>query len=159
MTMHIPDTHSLEPLPLMIYMPCGYEPWRPFESDYFAGQKDAYRKEKSTITEMLINQVEEKLIPGLKSMIEVKESATPLTNTRYTKNPEGAICGYEWSMDNSFMNRIKNTTPFQGLFLASAWGNAGGSYILTMDSGFKASQAVIMDWKKPGRELKIVVAY
>jgi len=79
-------------------MPCGYEPWRPFESDYFAGQKDAYRKEKSTITEMLINQVEEKLIPGLKSMIEVKESATPLTN-------------------------------------------------------------VIMDWKKPGRELKIVVAY
>jgi len=133
---------------ITIYMPCGYEPWRPFESDYFAGQKDAYRKKKSAITEMLIDQVEESLIPGLKSMIEVKESATPLTNVRYTKNPEGAICGYEWSMDNSFMNRIENTTPFKGLFLASAWGNAGGSYMLTMDSGFKAYQAVARDWGK-----------
>ena len=135
---------------ISIYMPCGYDPWRPFESDYFAGQKDAYRKKKSAITETLIDQVEKNLIPGLKSMIEVKESATPLTNIRYTKNPEGAICGYEWSMDNSFMTRIENTTPFKGLFLSSAWGNGGGSYILTMDSGYKAYQAVVRDWQKKG---------
>jgi len=114
---------------ITIYMPSGYEPWRSFEIDYLAGRKDAYVKEKTRITEELIEQVEKLVIPGLRSMIEVKEAATPLTNLRYTKNPEGAICGYEWSMNNSFMNRIKNTAPFQGLYLASAWSNPGGAYI------------------------------
>ncbi len=79
-------------------------------------------------------------------MIEVKEAATPLTNLRYTKNPEGAIYGYEQSLDNSFMNRIKNTTPFNGLYLASAWGGGGGGYQPCLESGLKAFKAVIKDW-------------
>jgi len=133
---------------ITIYMPSGYEPWRSFETDYLAGRKDAYVKEKTRITEELIEQVEKLVIPGLRSMIEVKEAATPLTNLRYTKNPEGAICGYEWSMNNSFMNRIKNTTPFQGLYLASAWSNPGGAYISTLDSGFSAYKALVKDWGK-----------
>jgi len=132
---------------ITIYMPSGYESWRRFESDYFAGRKDAYIKEKTRITEELIDEVEKLVIPDLRSMIEVKEAATPLTNLRYTKNPEGAICGYEWSMNNAFMNRIENTTPFKGLYLASAWSNPGGAYILTLDSGFRAYKALAKDWR------------
>lgn len=94
----------------------GYEPWRRFEADYFAGRKQAYQEEKERITEELINLAEKWVISGLRSMIEVKEAATPLTNLRYTKNPAGAIYGYEQSLDNAYMNRIKNTTPFKGLY-------------------------------------------
>ncbi|MCK4723540.1 MAG: NAD(P)/FAD-dependent oxidoreductase, partial [Dehalococcoidia bacterium] len=36
----------------------GYEPWRRFEADYFAGRKQAYREEKERITEELINLAE-----------------------------------------------------------------------------------------------------
>ncbi len=129
-----------------VMMLSGYEPWRHFEADYLAGRKEAYLKEKERITEELIEQAEKLVIPGLRSMIEVREAATPLTNLRYTKNPEGAIYGYEQSLDNSFMNRIKNTTPFKGLYLASAWGGDGGGYQPCLESGLKAFKAVIKDW-------------
>lgn len=125
----------------------GYEPWKRFEADYFAGRKQAYQKEKERITEELIDQAEKLVIPGLRSMIEVKEAATPLTNLRYTKNPEGAIYGYEQSLENSYMNRIKTTTPFKGLYLASAWGGLGGGYHPCMESGLNAFRAFIKGWR------------
>ena len=103
-----------------ILMQCGYRPWKRFEADYFAGKKEAYRKEKDRIAQILIERAESKVIPGLKSMIEVMDAATPLTHRRYTKNPEGAVLGYEHSMDNYWIYRNKNRTPIKGLYLASA---------------------------------------
>jgi len=131
-----------------IYMPCGFTPWKPFEADYFAGRKEAYRKEKDRITQILIERADARVIPGLRSMIEVVDAATPLTNMRYTKNPEGAIVGYEWSMNNSFMNRIKNRTPINGLYLTSAWGNIGGGYLPLMVGAQITFKALMEDWKK-----------
>ncbi|MFC1825747.1 phytoene desaturase family protein, partial [Thermodesulfobacteriota bacterium] len=113
----------------------GYEPWRRFESDYRAGRKEAYIKEKERWTDVLIRRVEREIIPGLSSMIEVKETATPLTNWRFTGNSEGAIYGFQPSMDNAFMNRIDNRTPIKGLYLASAWGNPGGGYAGVLRGG------------------------
>ena len=129
-----------------VMMLSGYEPWRRFEVDYLAGRKEAYREEKNRITEELIDQAERLVIPGLRSMIEVKVAATPLTNKRYTKNPEGAIYGYEQSLDNAYMNRIKSSTPFKGLYLASAWGGGGGGYQPCLGSGLKAFKAFLKDW-------------
>lgn len=113
---------------LTIMLLSGYEPWRKFEKDYWAGNKKDYQREKMRIAQTLIRRIEEKAIPGLSSMIRVMEVATPLTNITYTKNPESAIYGYPPSMDNAFINRIKNTTPIEGLYLSSGWGNFSGSY-------------------------------
>lgn len=98
---------------LVLLFLCGYEPWRKVEADYRTGHKDAYYKEKQRWTEILICRADEKVVPALSSMIEVKEAATLLTNWRYTRNLEGAIYGFEQSMDNSFMKRIDNRTPYQ----------------------------------------------
>ena len=111
---------------LTLTMASGYGPWRKFESNYFAGRKEAYRKEKDRIVNILIERAEAKVIPGLRSMIEAMDAATPLTLLRYTKNPEGAAVGYEATFDNSGLTRIKNRTPIKGLYLANAWGNPGG---------------------------------
>jgi prolycopene isomerase len=129
-------------------MGCGYDPWKKFEEDYFAGRKETYRKEKDRITQILIDRAESRVIPGLRSMIEVVDAATPLTNVRYTKNPHGAIVGYEASLDNSGFNRIKNRTPVKGLYLASAWGNPGGGYILAVRGGQSAFKDLTVDWAK-----------
>ena len=131
---------------LMFFIPCGYEPWRRFEADYRAGRKDAYYKEKDRWTEILIRRAEEKVVPGLSSMIEVKEAATPLTNWRYTRNTEGAIYGFEQSMGNAFMKRIGNQTPIKGLYLASAWGNPGGGYSGVLRGGEVTFQKMMEDW-------------
>jgi prolycopene isomerase len=123
----------------------GYEPWRPFEADYFAGRKEAYLKKKEQIARTLIAEAEKLVIPGLSSMIEVMDAATPLTNLRYTKNPEGAIYGYEQSVANSFMTRLGNRTPFKGLYLASAWCHPGGGVEPCLHSGVEAFRALVKD--------------
>ena len=124
---------------------CGYQPWQRFESDYKAGRKADYNKEKERWTRILMKKVEEKAIPGLSSMVEVREAATPLTNWHYTRNPGGAIYGFDCSVDNSFMNRKKNRTPVKGLYLASAWGNSGPGYAPGLKGGERTFEQVLED--------------
>lgn len=131
---------------LMLLFLCGYEPWRKFEADYRAGHKETYNKEKERWTNILIRRAEKHVIPRLSSMIEVKEAATPLTNWRYTRNPEGAIYGFEQSMNNAYMNRIKNHTPVKGLYLASAWGSPGGGFVGALRGGESAFEKIMEDW-------------
>lgn len=126
----------------------GYEPWRKFEADYREGRKEAYDKEKERWTNILIRRAEKEVIPGLSSMIEVKESATPLTNWYFTRNTEGAIYGFEQAMNNSYMTRIDNRTPVKGLYLASAWGNPGGGYTAVLRSGQITFGKLMEDWKE-----------
>ncbi len=128
----------------------GYEPWRKFEADYRLGRKEAYNREKARWTDILIRRAEE-VIPGLSTMIEVKDSATPLTNWYFTRNTEGAIYGFEQAMNNAYMNRIDNRTPVKGLYLASAWGNPGGGYTAVLRSGQITFGKMMEDW---GADLK-----
>jgi prolycopene isomerase len=125
---------------------CGYAPWKRFETDYKNGNKTAYNLEKKRWADILIQRAEQALIPGLTAMIEVKESATPLTNWQFTGNPQGAIYGFEQSMDNAYMNRIGNRTPVKGLYLASAWGNPGGGYTGTLRAGAQTFKKIMTDW-------------
>jgi phytoene dehydrogenase-like protein len=125
----------------------GYEPWRKFETDYRAGHKQAYNKEKERWADILIRRTEKEIIPGLSSMIEMKESATPLTCWYFTRNTEGSIYGFEQAMSNAYMNRIDNRTPVKGLYLASAWGNPGGGYAGALKSGQITFGKIMEDWK------------
>lgn len=120
---------------LMIMALCGYGPWQRFEADYRAGRKADYRVQKRQWAQTLVRRAQKDLLPGLESMIEVREAATPLTNWRYTGNTHGAIYGFEQSMENAFMNRIDNRTPIPGLYLAGAWGNPGGGFAGALRSG------------------------
>jgi len=131
---------------LMLLCLSGYEPWRRFEADYNAGNKADYEKEKARWTDILLRRAEKEVIPGLSSMIEVKDTATPLTNWRFTRNLEGAIYGFEQAMDNAFMNRIDNRTPVKGLYLASAWGNPGGGFAGVLRAGEQAFEKIMEDW-------------
>jgi len=131
---------------LMLLCLSGYEPWRRFEKDYQDGNKTHYDREKTRWMDVLIRRAEKEVIPGLSSMIEVREAATPLTNWRFTRNPEGAIYGFEQSMDNAFMNRIDNRTPVKGLYLASAWGNPGGGFGGVLRAGEQAFEKIMEDW-------------
>lgn len=131
---------------LMLLSLCGYEPWRKFEADYRSGRKSAYNREKRRWTNILIRRAEKEVVPELSSMIEVQEAATPLTNWRYTRNTEGAIYGFEQSMDNAYMNRISNRTPIKGLYLASAWGEPGGGYAGVLRGGQQTFEKMMEDW-------------
>jgi phytoene dehydrogenase-like protein len=125
----------------------GYEPWKKFEADYFAGKKDAYRKEKERIADILIKAVEEKVLPGLSKAIEVKEIGSPLTHLRYTGNYRGAIYGWDQTVDNSGPNRLPHKTPIKNLFLAGAWTDPGHGYGAVIPSGLACFAAIMKEWE------------
>jgi phytoene dehydrogenase-like protein len=133
---------------LTIVFTCGFEPWKAFEQDYWADRKTEYLAKKNQIAQTIIRRVERELLPGLSDMIAVQEAATPLTNRRYTLNTNGAIYGFEQSLDNAFMNRISNRLPVKGLYLAGAWGEPGGGYSGVLISGKKTFGMLMEDWGK-----------
>ncbi len=126
----------------------GYEPWKKFEADYFAGKKDDYRAEKERLADILIKKVEEKLLPGLSKTIEVKEIGTPLTNVRYTLNYRGAAYGFDQTLDNSMPKRLPQNTPIRNLYLAGAWTQPGHGYGTVIYSGLQCFGEIMREWQK-----------
>ena len=124
----------------------GYDHWKKFEQDYFAGNKDGYRKEKERLADILIDKVEKTLLPGLSSAIEVKEIGTPLTNVRYTSNYHGAIYGLDQTVDNSGPSRLGHDTPIDNLYLAGAWTKPGHGYGSVLSSGIECFGEIMKKW-------------
>ncbi len=88
-------------------------------------QNPRYLQIKQQVADALIACADAAL-PGLADAIEFREASTPLTKFRYTRNPRGAIEGYENSPENSGLGRLPQETPIRNLFLAGAWTNSGG---------------------------------
>jgi all-trans-retinol 13,14-reductase len=126
----------------------GYDHWQQYEDDYWQGHKKAYREEKERMADILIDQVEKTLLPGLRKAIEVKEIGTPLTNIRYTKNYRGAIYGWDQTLDNSPPRRLPHRTPLKNLYLSGAWTNPGGGYSAVISSGLECFREIMNDWEK-----------
>jgi phytoene dehydrogenase-like protein len=124
----------------------GYEPWKKYEADYFAGRKDAYRAEKERLADILIKKIEATLLPGLSRAIEVKEIGTPLTNLRYTSNTRGAIYGFDQTLDNAMPRRLAHKTPVKNLFLAGAWTQPGHGYGAVIPSGLQCFAEIMREW-------------
>lgn len=123
-----------------------YNHWKQYEADYFAGNKDAYKKEKERIADILIDRVERTLLPGLRDAIEVKEIGTPLTNMRYTSNYHGAIYGLDQTVDNSGQSRLPHHTPISNLYLAGAWTRPGHGYGAVVSSGLECFGEIMQKW-------------
>jgi len=125
----------------------GFDHWEKFEKDYFARKKKAYRQEKKRLADILIDQVEKTLLPGLREAIEVIEIGTPLTNKRYTGHPRGAIYGWDQTVNNSGNMRFPQKTPIKNLYLAGAWTFPGHGYGACIPSGLVCFSQVMKDWK------------
>jgi len=124
----------------------GYDHWEQFAEDYWKGNKEAYRKEKERMADILIKNVEDTLLPGLSEAIEVKEIGTPLTNIRYTSNYRGAIYGWDQTVDNSGNRRFPQRTPIKNLYLSGAWTSPGHGYGAVIPSGLQCFAEIMKTW-------------
>jgi len=125
----------------------GYGPWEKYETDYFAGNKSAYNKEKKRMADILIAKVEKSMLPGLSEAIEVCEIGTPLTNVRYTGNYRGAIYGWNQTVNNSGNTRVGHSTPIKNLYLAGAWSRPGHGYGAVIPSGLECFAEIVKTFK------------
>jgi all-trans-retinol 13,14-reductase len=124
----------------------GYDHWQKFQSDYWKGDKEAYRLEKERMANLLIQQAEKVLLPGLSKAVEVKEIGTPLTNVRYTGNHRGAIYGWDETLDNSNPHRLPHVTPIKNLYLSGAWTSPGHGYGGVIGSGLECFGEIMKTW-------------
>jgi phytoene dehydrogenase-like protein len=124
----------------------GFDHWKPYEADYWKGNKQAYRAEKERMADVLIRQAERIVLPGLSKAIEVKEIGTPLTNIRYTGNYRGAIYGWDQTLDNSNPHRLPHATPIKNLYLSGAWTAPGGGYTAVIRSGLECFGEIMKHW-------------
>ncbi len=116
------------------------EIWRSLKpSEYF----DA----KTRLGDRMIRMAEDRVVPGLREHIEVVEVSTPITNMRYTGNPEGTILGTPYTPDNILGKRLPQDGPFKGLYFAGAWTQIGGGYQTCIMSGSWAANKILNEIK------------
>jgi all-trans-retinol 13,14-reductase len=124
----------------------GYDHWKPYEADYYKGNKSAYRAEKQRMAKVLISKVEETLLPGLSNSIQIMEAGSPLTHARYTRNYRGAVYGWDQTLNNSGPNRLPHKTPIRNLYLAGAWTTPGHGYGGVIFSGLQCFAEIMKTW-------------
>lgn len=132
---------------LMLYAPCSIEFgnfWkteRDSTGNFIRGA--AYKSFKKEYADILIQRVEDKLIPGLRSHIEVLDIATPITYLRYTGNRNGAIMGFQPSFRNIRNNVAQYSTPVKNLFVGSQWAELGGGVPNAVRAGMNSALLII----------------
>ena len=124
-----PDKHAC----LSIYTPVPYHV-----------QGIDWREEKEAFAERLIRRAE-KIIPDLSHRIVVKETASPLTQERYTSNTMGATLGWAPTPKMLF-GRPQNKTPLDKLYLAGHWTFPGGGVNSVIQSGWMTANMILAEW-------------
>ncbi len=124
--------------------------------------KQEYRKRKAKLASVLIEKAE-KVIPGISRHIEVCETGSPRTMTKFTANTLGSIYGFEQNIRQSgLFRRFPQRYPVKGLYQVGAWTFPGGGFIgalisarVLVDRYFRAARGRISERSKAAREKEI----
>ncbi|MCB9730259.1 MAG: NAD(P)/FAD-dependent oxidoreductase [Deltaproteobacteria bacterium] len=92
----------------------------------------------------------ERVFPGSAESIVYRESATPLTHTRFTRASDGSAYGLAATPGQFMRGRPGYRTPIAGLYLCGASTRAGHGIIGALSSGRAAAGAVLSDHPKAG---------
>ncbi len=107
------------------------------------GQPDRYCQIKKEFSEKVLQQLDSKLIPGLKDHPLFCEAATPLTLERYTGNELGAMYGLASTPRQMGNLRPPHETPVQGLFQVGHYTRPSHGIVGASLSGLFAARAIL----------------
>jgi phytoene dehydrogenase-like protein len=132
-------------LQIMTLVPRDYVRWNvsPDEAAQGAYHRDPeYRRRKAALAGRLIG-VAGRVIPGLAEHIDWQETATPVTQERFTHSTGGTSYGIEFACDQMGPLRLGPRTEIPGLYLCGAstpWGHGIGS---VLQGGVAAASVVL----------------
>ncbi len=111
--------------------------------DWEGLDRKAYIAKKELVASVFIERLE-KLIPGIRNIIEYYEVGTPSTLKRYTLNPGGAVYGFAQTPSRKVIDisRLPDNLHF-----ASAWGKTGGGFSGAIYGGYLCAINIMR--KKP----------
>jgi all-trans-retinol 13,14-reductase len=141
-------------LQVMTIVPREYALWHvaPGEVETGSYHRDPeYRRRKAGLADRLIGAAE-RVIPGLAQHIDWQETATPVTQERFTHSTGGTSYGIEFASDQMGPLRLGPETEIPGLYLCGASTPSGHGIGSVLRSGVIAAGAVL------GRNLLRAVA-
>ncbi len=114
-----------------------------YQGKWGGGDFEKYRHIKEEFSQKILQQLESKLIPGLRNHLLFYEAATPLTLARYTGNEMGAMYGLASTPQLIGNLRPPNQTPIPGLFQVGHYTRPSHGIIGTSLSGSFAANAIL----------------
>jgi phytoene dehydrogenase-like protein len=132
-------------LQIMTLVPRDYALWHvaPEEARRGDYHRDPdYRRRKAALAERLVGMAE-RVVPDLAAHIDWQETATPVTQERFTHSTGGTSYGIEFACDQMGPLRLGPRTEIPGLYLCGAstpWGHGIGS---VLRGGVAAASAVL----------------
>jgi phytoene dehydrogenase-like protein len=117
--------------------------------------RSLYDSEQTQVTDLLLDQLEN-WHPGLRTDIEFRDEATPLSYERYTGNWMGATCGWLLAKETvplMILGLPKTLPGLKNFWMAGQWVEPGGTVSLAAASGRNVIQLICAQEKKPFRAI------
>ncbi len=102
-------------------------------------ERNEYKAKKERVVSVFIERLE-KIIPGIKNVIEYYEAGTSSTVKRYTLNPGGAVYGFAQTPSRKVFDSFK---ALDNLHFASAWGRTGGGFSGAIIGGYLCAYNIL----------------
>lgn len=138
---------GVETVEIMALVPGGSRAWGVDNQEaYGPGYRSGadYATTKARYEEQMISRLE-RLFPGSTAEIVHRESATPVTQTRFTWASEGTGYGLAATPAQFMANRPGARTPLSGFYLCGASTRSGHGIIGALASGVQAARAVVRE--------------
>jgi phytoene dehydrogenase-like protein len=132
-------------LQIMTLAPRGYRWWGLDDGPTHGGsyrRNEAYRARKADLTDRLIDAAERVLGPFRDHIVHV-ETATPLSQERYTHSTGGTSYGYVHSPEQTGEHRPQHRTEIEGLWLVGANTASGHGIAGTMVGGVNCAGEIL----------------
>jgi len=134
-------------LQIMTLVPREYALWNVAQGPHEAGSNryhvDAeYRRRKEALADRLLGAAEA-VLPGIGAHVVWKETATPITQERFTHSTGGTSYGIEFAIDQMGPLRMGPGTDVAGLYLAGASTPSGHGIGGVLRSGVIAASAIL----------------
>lgn len=107
-------------------------------------RNDVYLRRKEDVENQMIERLNN-LFPGSKDHIVFRESATPVTHSRFTRATDGTGYGLAAIPSQCMKNRPSYRSPIPGLYFCGASTRAGHGIVGAMMSGKHAAAKVAAD--------------
>jgi len=117
----------------------------PYKDGWGRGNKEDYRRIKEEFSQTILQQLDSKIIPGLKNHLLFHEAATPLTLERYTGNEQGAMYGLASTPGQIGPFRPSHQTSLPGLFQAGHYTRPSHGIVGASLSGLFAARAILQN--------------
>ncbi len=114
-----------------------------YQESWGGGDFKRYRQIKEEFSKKIIQQLDSKLIPGLRDHLRYYEAATPLTLERYTGNEMGAMYGLASTTHQVGNLRPPHQTSIPGLFQVGHYTRPSHGIVGASLSGSFAAKTIL----------------